>query len=537
MKKKIIIIVSGVSIILGGYFAYHGISNRGESSYNIFEAVKGEIVQKVSVTGTVISAKEIDLEFERSGKIRKIEVEVGDEVSAGQILMRLDASELNAQLLASRAALEIAQAKLSRVLAGSRPEDIQVYRSAVKKAEAEVKSKERTLIDAQSKAENDLNEAYQDALDTVRKSYTEGNSAVLLIERMREDYFGGTTQIDSEINEKKEAAEKSLSTAKDYLDVAVDNPSNDNIDLALDKIGIALDDIREALSVLRNGMDEPEAEDSVSSTDRANVDTERTTIDAEIVNVTSAKQLINSTKIDNQTSINNAQSSLGEAKAALAKARDELALEEAGSREEDIDLAKAEVRQAEANVSQILAKINKSVLKAPVEGVITLINNEEGETVKANSLIISMLSKGSLQVEANVSETEITKVKLNDEVEMTLDALGPDEKFSGRIIKIDPAETVVSGVIYYQVNSVFDAEDKRIKPGMTVNLDIITDKKDNALQLPFFAIKEMNGEKKVQILKDDGKIEERAIKTGLQGENNVEIIEGVKEGERVVVEK
>jgi len=60
---------------------------------------------------------------------------------------------------------------------------------------------------------------------------------------------------------------------------------------------------------------------------------------------------------------------------------------------------------------------------------------------------------------------------------MTLDALGPDEKFAGQIIKINPAETVVSGVIYYQITSIFDAEDERIKSGMTVNLDIETDKR------------------------------------------------------------
>jgi HlyD family secretion protein len=535
--KKVIIIVSIVLIIIGGYLTYRGISGSEESPYSVFEVIRGEIIQKVSVTGTVISAKEIDLEFEKSGKIRRIEVRVGDEVSAGQILVRLDTAELNAQLLASQAALEIARAKLSQVLAGSRTEDIQVYRSAVEKAEVEVQNKKQALVDAQAKAENNLIEAYQDALDDVSKAYTEGDESMLLAVEMKEDYFSGSSQLALEVKEKVKEGAESLLIAKSYLDAAKANPINSNIDLALDKMKAALDDIREVLAALRSGIDEPEVESSVSSTDRTNLDTQRSSIDTEIVNLTSAKQLINSTKIANQTSINEAQSNLSEAKAALAKARDELALKEAGPRQEDIDLAKAEVRQAEANVSQILAKINNSFLRAPVDGVITSIEGEEGETVKANSLIVSMISKGNFQVEANVSETEIAKVNLGDKVEMTLDALGPEEEFDGQIIKIDPAETVISGVIYYQVNSVFDAEDERIKPGMTVNLDIITDKKDNVLQLPFFAIKEINSEKKAQVLKDDGRIEERIIKTGLQGETNVEIIEGLKEGERVVVEK
>ena len=57
------------------------------------------------------------------------------------------------------------------------------------------------------------------------------------------------------------------------------------------------------------------------------------------------------------------------------------------------------------------------------------------------------------------NQTEIAKVILGDKTEMTLDAL-PDEKFNGKVIKIDPAETVVSGVIYYKVTSIFESKDE-----------------------------------------------------------------------------
>jgi len=532
-NKKIIVIASIIIIIIGGYFAIRGILNRG-TTYSTVAVERSNVEENVSVTGTVISAKKIDLEFEKAGKIRSINVRVNDKVSVGQTLVRLDTSELGAQLLSYQAALEVAQAKLSKALAGTREEDVQIYRTAVEKAQVDVTNKERALADAQADADNDLEAAYEDALDSVRTSYTKADQALLITyTNMRDSYFGGSSALDVGVKDKENGAKQDLAVADAYIEAAELDSTENNIDTAIEKMQHALSSIRDALAYLRSAMDDP-SESSVSSVDKTSVDTERTNIDTEIVSVTSAKQAISSTKITNQTNINTAQSNLDTAKTSLKKAQDELASEEAAPRQEDIDLAQAEVKQAQANVLEAQAKIAKSILRAPVAGTITAIEKEVGETVQSNTLVVSMISQGNFQIEANVSETEIAKVKLDDQVEMTLDALGPDEKFFGKIIKIDPAETVVSGVIYYQVNSVFDAEDERIRPGMTVNLDIRTDKKENVLAIPFFIVREKNGERYVEILKD-GQKEKQDIKTGLEGETMIEVIEGLKEGDEVIV--
>jgi len=535
--KKIIIIVSIIIVLIGIYFAYQGIFGQKEPDYTTVLVSKGEVVQDVSVTGTVISARQIDLQFENSGKIKTIEKEVGDSVLAGQVLMRLDTAELNAQLRANQAALEIAQAKLAQTLAGARSEDIQVYQSAVDKAEVDVENKKQALIDVQTDADNDLNEAYQDALDAVKTAYTVSHQALLItFAEIRQNYFNSSSQLAFNVRDKESIAKNDLSSAENYLDIAEANSTYDNIDTALSKMKIAVDSIRDALSYFRSALDDPSISGSVSSTDETNIDTERSNIDSELVNLTSSEQKIDSTEIDNQTNINTAQANLETAEAALEKSRDELALKEAGPRQVDIDLAEAEVRQAQANVLQMMEKINKAILKAPVDGVITAVEKEPGEIAQANSVVISMINTGRFQVEVNVSETEIAKVKLGNKVLMTLDALGPDEEFTGQIIKIDPAETVISGVIYYKATSVFDTEDERIKSGMTVNLDIRTDAKENVLYLPYYVIKERNGEKYVLVL-EDGEITERVVKTGLEGETRVEILEGVEQGESVVMER
>ncbi len=531
--RKRIITISSIAIIIGGYFALQGIFG-GKISYTTVPVERMNIEERVSVIGSVISAKEIDLEFERSGKIRRINVKVGDQVSSNQILVQLNTAELSAQLLAYQAALEVTQAKLSKILTGSRKEDIQIYRTAVEKTEVDVVNKERALSDAQADAENDLETAYEDAFDSVRTAYTKSDQALLItFADIRDEYFNSNSGTDVAVKDKENGAKQNLAVADAYLEAAEFDPSYFNIETAIEKMQTALSSIRDALAYLRSEMDDPAITNTISSTDKTSVNTERTAIDTEIVNVTTAKQAISSTKITNQTNINIAQSNLDTVRTNLKKAQDELASQEADPRSEDIDLAQAEVKQAQARVLEAQAKISKSNLRAPVAGIITAIEKEVGETVQASTLVVSMIGQGNFQVEANISETEIAKIKIEDEVEMTLDALGPNEKFIGKIIKIDPAETVISGVIYYQITSVFNGEDERIKSGMTVNLEIKTNQKENVLSIPYFVVKEKDGKKYVEILKDDRK-EKRDIETGLEGETMIEILKGLNENEEVI---
>lgn len=545
--KKIVIVGSIIIIVVvvGGYFGWRAIFSSRESTERIVTVNRGKVIENVSVTGTVVSAKQIDLEFENSGKIRKIETAVGERVKDGQVLVRLDSSELNAQLLSSRAALDIAQAKLVQTLAGNRPEDIQVYQAAVDKAKTEVENKKQALIDAQADAENDLIQAYEDIPNTLNDAYLKANDAV---HKQIDELFSGdesnnpqltfttvNSQAENDAEWQRVIAGKQLTEFQNEI-IALNTQDYESLDKALIKAKEHLTIISNFLArvgdALYAAIVTSEVTLSELSTYKTNLTTGRTNVNTALTNITTQEQAIAAAKVNNKTSVNTAKANLDTAEAALKKARDELTLKKAGPRQSDIDLAEAEVSQAQANLLQIQAKINKSVLKAPTAGTITAIEKEEGEMAQANSTIVSMISSGHFQVEANVSETEIAKVDLADMVSMTLDALGPNEKFPGRIIKIDPAETVVSGVIYYKVTSVFDAEDERIKPGMTVNLDIQTAQRENVLYLPYYVVKEKNGQKYVLVL--EGKeIKEKIVKTGLEGENRIEIIEGLTEGEKV----
>lgn len=542
MNKKIIIIASVVIIALVGILIYR--SQNKKPVYEVVEASQGEIDQIVSATGTVISAKEIDLQFENAGKIIKIEAEVGNKVTAGQVLARLDVAELNAQLKSAQAALEVAEAQLAQTLAGNRPEDVKIYETALINAETDLKNKEQALIDDQQDVENEINKAYENVLNVLNDSYNKAADAVY---KQIDDLFindntnpeltfkTSNTQMKNNAEAQRSLVTNEMGNFRNET-VALILSDHNSLDGALNNAERHLTAIRDLLDILMSALNDATSLTSTTlSTDKTNITTARTNINTAITNVISQEQEIATTKISNQVKINDAQASADSARAALKTAQDQLALKKAEPLKADVDLAKARVKQAQADVLQIQEKINKTVLKAPIDGFITLINKEEGEMAQTNAPIISIIAVDRFQIETNISETDIAKINLDDEVEMTLDALGPNEKLFGRIIKINPAETVVSGVIYYKVTSMFNAGDERIKPGMTANLDIKTDKRENVVSLPYYAINETNGHKYVKMLLDNGDTIDCDVKIGLEGEVNVEIIEGLKAGEKVVV--
>jgi multidrug efflux pump subunit AcrA (membrane-fusion protein) len=149
-----------------------------------------------------------------------------------------------------------------------------------------------------------------------------------------------------------------------------------------------------------------------------------------------------------------------------------------------------------------------------------------------------LLGDNQLEIEVDISETDITKISKNDEVEITLDALDENIKLYGKVYSIEPAETVIQDVIYYRVKIYFDIEDylrNQIKPGMTANTTITTEHKEDVLIIPSRAIIEKNGDGNFTRIISAGGLQEVKIITGLYGDDGlVEVVSGLTEGQEVV---
>ncbi len=282
---------------------------------------------------------------------------------------------------------------------------------------------------------------------------------------------------------------------------------------------------------------------------KTDISTQLTTISTSISAVESAKQNLNNTILSTINALNTATISgayriaTTETKAnsyyetwQIAKA--ELAKLKAPPTYQDIILTRAEVKQAQAVLDAVRNQIEKSIVKAPIEGQITKIEYNVGEQISLSKPAIYLLADNNLEIEIDISETDINKINKGDSVEITLDALGDEIKILAIVYDIEPAETIIQDVIYYKTTIHFNSPENlvtQIKPGMTANAIITTSQEENVLVIPSRAIIEKNGQGKFVRILEENKVREIPIKTGLYGDDGlVEIVSGLEENQEII---
>lgn len=508
-KKPAVVIIFIIIVIIGGYF-YFGREKKPD--YEYATAQKGKITQEVSVTGKVKPATSVDLAFEKSGKVSVVYVKVGDKIKSGQTLAVLNNADTFAQLLQAQATLESAQAKLDEYKKGTSADDL-----AAKQAELD-------------KVRQDLENYYNDVLDTLNEAYNDSDEAIRI---KTTTFFTGTKatsyslsftscdpQAETDAEQKRWTSEVELENWDAELATlrAKISPTRAELDSAVAKA-------KNHLVVLKNFLEKTE-DNLISGCSLSD-----TSLSAYRTYLNDAKSNI----IASQTALNTLEQSIASQKFTVIKTENEMASKQAGYTAEQIAQQVATVKSYEANVNNYQALLDKTILRAPISGVVTKQDAKAGEIVAANANVVSLISESQFEIDANVPEADIAKVQIGNEARVTLDAYGNDVEFGSKVTAIDPAETVIEGVSTYKVTLQFLEKDERIKSGMTANVDIKTASRENVITVPQRAVAAKNGDKVVNILKDDGTIVETKVKTGLRGsDGNIEILEGINEGDKVI---
>ena len=510
MKTKLVFFLILLLALSAGGYRYF--SKKKGLPYNLASVARMDIVQKVSADGRVSPAEKINLAFESQGRIKKIEVEAGDKVKKGDLLASLEREQLVARVSEAEAAEKAAEASLERVLAGAGKEEVKTYKTAVENKKI-----------ALEKARNNLNRDYGSALDTLESAYLKLYNAFNFIDSLQRDYFFYKDQEGIRVSESKEyKIKKPMEKAKGYLDAAKKNPFAENLDTALLEMKDALERASEGLSVIRDICQDPLYRNRVSSADKTSLDNERDYINTALTSIDTARKGIALDK-----------DSLRIAEGNLRSSQDKLSQITAPPQKADVDLYRARLNQAKASLLVARQELAKALLTSPSDGTITNVMKKEGEVAAPAEPVISMIDAKNLQIDVEIPEADIGKVALGNPAEISLDAF-PDEEFSGKVVKIDPAETIVQGVVYYKVTVEFKKIDERIKPGMTASVDIISQSKKNVITIPQRAVLIKKGRKIVRVLKR-GKIKEVEVRTGIRdNQGDVEILSGLGEGEKVI---
>jgi len=192
------------------------------------------------------------------------------------------------------------------------------------------------------------------------------------------------------------------------------------------------------------------------------------------------------------------------------------------------------VLQATRDLASV--SLSKTELRAPFKGVITEKNINEGEMPTTGKSAFTVQTIDSIEIAADVPETDAIKLSVNQDATVTFDALPPTEEWKAKITSISPAAKVLEGIPTYEVKLKLSGDLSKLKPGLTTNVVVHTAQKDNALSLPKRTIIIKNGQQMVQVWGTDGKSADKEVTTGLSGsDGSIEIVNGLKQGDEVVI--
>ncbi|MCI1272952.1 MAG: efflux RND transporter periplasmic adaptor subunit [Clostridiaceae bacterium] len=266
----------------------------------------------------------------------------------------------------------------------------------------------------------------------------------------------------------------------------------------------------------------------------------------------------------NQAQISNAQAALAKSNAQTVMARKTLtryrnlyrknfiAKSELDQAESDYlanvaegGAARAQIAQFRASYKTAMTNLEYTKITAPVSGTIISREIDVGQPVAASfqapELFTIAQDLTKMQIEVSVSEADIGKVKKGQLVTYTLDGY-PDQTFTGKVTQVRLASTTTSNVVTYPVIVSVENKDLKLKPGMTANVSIITQKHENVLCAPNIALKftpETNGKKYknqgIWILEHHKPVRVD-IKEGISDDSATEIIsEKLKEGFKIII--
>jgi len=205
----------------------------------------------------------------------------------------------------------------------------------------------------------------------------------------------------------------------------------------------------------------------------------------------------------------------------------------------------AVVNQAQTALSAAWSSYQQTspTIYAPISGVVSGFSLQEGSVIVASSnttnsaqsatKIATIKTKALPMVSVGLTEIDVPKIALGDKTTITFDAF-PDKTFTGKVISIDTAGVVSSGVTTYPTVIKLDTESNFILPNMAASANIITDTKDDVLLVPVAAVqKQTDGSSYVRVLKNN-QIKQVTVGIGLSSDTETEITSGLSEGDMVI---
>lgn len=477
-KRKWIIIGSVVLAVTVGSFTFLSAMGSDVSTPANYTAIySGELVDNISVKGTVESVQKSNVYSTVSGTVKTVNVEVGDKVTEGQVLCELDTEDLKLNIAQQKADLDASeQSNLNQLENNKRIYDEALgnikngANSQILSAESSFKTAEANLKNAQ-KSYDDALKDYQDGIDP-QSSSTESNLASARLDMNTKK----TTYENNKILLASGAISNNEYTQSETAYISAVNKYNDTL-TSLEK---TLEQAENSLNTAKINYDNAVASKNAAQTSsKQDLEKYQSNVESSQIAVNNDSKLISIQKLEKE--------------------------------------------------------LEDSSIKAPISGTVTAVYAKEGSS--GSGLLFVIEDTENLKITTKIKEYDVGRLKTGMEVTIKSDSTG-SAVYDGVVSKIEPAaikntngNTASESDVEFGAEIEVTSADTALKIGMNTRLNIIVEKKDDVYCVPYDAVSDgRNGESFVYAAVSDGKdsytAKQIAVTTGMETDFYVEIISG-----------
>jgi multidrug efflux pump subunit AcrA (membrane-fusion protein) len=593
---RILAIILAAVLVGGAVTIFRGTTGTPPVTYRTAEASKASIAQTVTISGSVNPSGQARLNFRSNGRISAILVTVGQQVTTGQELARIEATDLDNALANAQNSLASAQSNLQRQYQSyadaqrnldnarkSANTDVANAQAALAKMQSNYASAKSNYESLTAAAISDIS-AFQNSLGTFQTQID------ALIALMSQIVGGGDTgdlrnALNSITSAKSPALqnaqanslsllspalsdyqsarsatlslmadfEAAIAAGSDTIGIAANYQlAQTNYAIALSRLTSALDTTSSVLATIQTSVTSAQASLNTQSTRllhdpfdlwRASLATLYTLVGSEQQRVSTLKLKLSQATTSLNTlsdaingsyvnAVQNVPAVIDRTTQTVQSAASTLA-----SKPADIQSAQNSVDSAQLSVQTAQTNLDYATLRAPSAGVIQAINGTVGEPASTSTTnpVVLLANTGTVQLHGTVGESDVSKLKLGLVANITVDALGVTTRMTGKVTGVDPVATIQQGVPVYGVDVTIDVPNASIKPGMSGTASVILVSRQDVLTVPNLAIKTQGTRRYVQVLKDGQPVDVDAT-FGIANDTLTEVTGGgLKEGDLVIL--
>jgi RND family efflux transporter MFP subunit len=453
-----------------------------------------DIVPTFESVGSVEAPFNVKIAAKATGRVDYLQVREGDRVTRGQVLVRIDPSEIEAQVRQQQASLSEAESRLAQAQLTEAPTNVSVS----------------TQISQQQAGLASAGAVYRQVTQNYSSLVAAGKAAVT-------DAQGRVDNAEAAIAN----AQAAINSAKANLDNA--NAKYNRINDLYKQGFIAaqdVDDARTATQVQQAALEVARAQlnAAIAQRDSARAQKEAAQKQSEIG------------RAKGRADIESAQAMVVQARAALEYAKSNKAQRPAYK--QNLKALSDAVAAAQAGVRNAQAQLANTVLASPIDGFVTARNMDPGAMATSGQPILTVQSVRQIWITVPVPEEVSHSIYLGQPATTRLDAL-PGRTFTGKVAQINAAADPMSR--QFQVRVILDNAQNMIKPGMFARVIMVTHRVRGAVVVPREAIQQSPAGASVTVVSEASVAQRRPVTLGASDADGIAISEGLQPGERVVV--